>query len=75
MGRLENIVERNRQPFRLKGSRALLIRGLFLLLILAMFLFTDWGKQPEDHRPGINVVPAKDPAVRGVKLYQVPATK
>jgi hypothetical protein len=75
VGRLDDIKDRNKNPFRLKGSRSLLIRGLFLLLILAMFLFTDWAKQPEDHRPGINVVPAKDPAVRGVKLYKVPPPK
>ncbi|MDQ3341236.1 MAG: hypothetical protein M4D80_39280 [Myxococcota bacterium] len=75
MGRLEDIKERNKQPFRLKGSRSLLIRGLFLLLILGLFLFSNLGKQPEDTRPGINVVPAKDPAVRDVKLYKVPAKK
>jgi hypothetical protein len=75
VGRLEDIKERNKQPFRLKGSRALFIRGLFLLLILGLFLFSDWATQPEDTRPGINIVPAKDPAVRGVKLYKVPAKK
>jgi hypothetical protein len=75
VGRLEDIKERNKQPFRLKGSRAMVIRGVFLLLILGLFLFSNWGKQPEDNRPGINVVPAKDPAVRGVKLYKVPAKK
>jgi hypothetical protein len=70
---LADIVARNKQPWRLQGSRSMLIRGVFLLLILALFLFSDWGKQPEDHRPGINVVPEKDRAVRGVKLYKVPA--
>lgn len=73
MGKLDDIVARNRQPFRLKGSRSLIVRGLFLLLILALFLFTDWGTQPEDNRPGVNVVPAKDPAVRDVKLWKAPA--
>lgn len=75
MGKLEDIVARNKQAFRLKGSRAMLIRGIFLLLILAFFLFTSWAKPPPDHRPGINVVPPKDPAVRDVKLYKAPAKK
>lgn len=75
MGRFEDIVARNRQPFRLQGSRAMLLRGLFLVLILGLFLFTKWAMPPVDKRPGINVVPEKDPAVRGVKLYKVPAKK
>jgi len=75
VGRLDNIAQRNKHPFKLVGSRGMVIRSLFLLLILALFLFTDWATQPEDHRPGINVVPAKDPAVRGVKLYKVPPKK
>ena len=75
MGRFEDIVQRNKQPFRLQGSRAMLIRGVFLLVILSLFLFSRWATPPEDHRPGINVVPAKDPAVRGVKLYKVPQKK
>lgn len=75
MGRLENIAQRNKQPFRLQGSRAMLVRGVFLLVILGAFLFTRWASPPPDNRPGINVVPAKDPAVRDVKLYKVPAKK
>ena len=73
MSRLADIVARNKQPFRLKGSRAMVLRGLFLLLILALFLFTSWAKPPPDKRPGIHVVPTKDPAVRDVKLYRPPA--
>jgi len=72
VGKLEDIVARNQQSFRLKGSRAMLLRGLFLLLILGLFLFTKWAMPPKDDRPGINVVPEKDRAVRGVKLYKVP---
>ena len=75
MGRLDEIVARNKQPFRLKGTRAMVIRGVFLLLILALFLFTSWAKPPPDTRPGINVVPDKNPAVRDVKLYRQPAKK
>ena len=73
MGRLDNIAQRNKHPFRLKGSRAMIIRGLFLVLILALFLFTSWAKPPPDNRPGINVVPAKpEKAVHGVKLWKAP---
>ena len=77
MGRLDNIVQRNKQPFRLKGSRGMLVRGLFLLLILALFLFSSWAKPPPDNRPGINVVPSppqppKEKAVHGVKLWKAP---
>ena len=72
MGRLDNIAQRNKHPFRLKGSRGLIVRGLFLLLILALFLFTSWAKPPPDTRPGINVVPSKDKAVHGVKLWKAP---
>lgn len=74
MGRLENIAQRNKQPFRLKGSRSMLVRGIFLLLILALFLFTRWATPPEDKRPGINVVPtpSKDRAVHDVKLWKAP---
>jgi hypothetical protein len=75
VGRLDEIVARNKQPFRLKGTRSLLVRGLFLLLILGLFLFTSWGTPPPDTRPGINVVVPKDPAVRDVKLYRAPAKK
>jgi hypothetical protein len=75
VGRFDEIIARNKQPFRLKGTRALLIRGFFLLLILVLFLFTSWATPPEDHRPGINVVPtpAKEKAVHDVKLYRAPA--
>ena len=72
MGRLEDIALRNKQPFRLKGSRSMLIRGVFLLLILALFLFSSWATPPEDTRPGINVVPSKDRAVHDVKLRPAP---
>jgi hypothetical protein len=72
VGKLEDIVARNKQPFRLQGSRAMILRGVFLLLILAFFLFTSWAKPPPDDRPGINVIVPKDPAVRDVKLYRSP---
>ena len=75
MSRLDNIVARNKQPFRLPSSRGMLIRGIFLLLILGAFLFTKWGTPPEDKRPGINVVPGPAKDVRGVKLYRAPAKK
>jgi hypothetical protein len=75
VGRFDEIVARNQKPFRLASSRGMIVRGIFLLLILALFLFTSWGTPPEDKRPGINVVPGPQDAkpVRGVKLYRAPA--
>jgi hypothetical protein len=75
VGKLEEIVARNKQPFRLQGTRSMIVRGVFLLLILALFLFTSWASPPPDHRPGINVTVPKDPAVRDVKLYRAPPAK
>lgn len=78
MGRFDNIIARNRKPFRLPSSRGMLIRGVFILLILGAFLFTKWGTPPEDKRPGINVVPGpqdQPKSVPGVKLYRAPANK
>jgi len=72
VGRLENITQRNRHPWKLKGIRGIVV-PVFVLVILVMMMFTDWGSPPPDTRPGINIVPAKDGAVRGVKLYRAPS--
>lgn len=58
MGRLDDILERNRNP---KGSRERWIWsmaiGLFLILILILTVFTDLGRHPEDVRP-VDVAPS-----------------
>lgn len=73
MGRLDNIAARNQRPWRLKGTVAFGLRSIFLLVILGGLIFTDCAKAPDDDRPGIHVMPAKDPAVRDVKLWSPPA--
>lgn len=75
MGRLDNIVQRNKHPWRLRGTLSFGLRSVFLLVILGLLIFTDWALSPDDDRPGINVVPEKDPAVRDVKLWKPPAQR
>jgi hypothetical protein len=75
VGRLENIAQRNKHPWKLKGTLAFGVRSVFLLVIIGMMIFSDCGRAPEDHRPGINVVPARDPGVRDVKLWKQPTKK
>jgi hypothetical protein len=43
VGRLENIIARNRRPHGLRASVGLLWRGLLLLFLLALLIFTDWA--------------------------------
>jgi hypothetical protein len=76
VGRLEDIIARNRRPHGLRVSFGLLWRGLFLLFILALLLFTDWAL-PEEARQ----VPAArppDPGERrldGVPVLRAPAPR
>ena len=73
MGRLDNIVQRNKHPWKLRGVLSFGARSVFLIVILGLLIFTDWALSPPDNRPGINIVPPKDPAVRDVKLWSPPA--
>lgn len=43
MGRLENIIARNRRPVGFRATVGMVWRGLFILLILGLLLFTDWA--------------------------------
>ena len=43
MGRLENIIARNRRPHGLRATWGMLWRGLIILFILGLMIFTDWG--------------------------------
>lgn len=47
MGRLEDIIERNRKPPRRRERFELGLRSLFLLVILGLLLFTDWALSPD----------------------------
>ena len=68
MGRLDDIIRRNKHPKRF-GERLTVGIGLalFLLLILFLMVFTDLGKRPDDQPP------PKDDRVRDIKLYRPPA--
>ncbi len=68
MGRLEDIVHRNKHPKRFGERLTVGIGlGLFVLLVLAMMMFTDWGERPADPPPA----PA-EPRVHDIKLYTPP---
>ena len=48
MGRLDNIIARNRRPNRLHERLTVsLVLGVIVLLILALAVFTDLGMPPE----------------------------
>ncbi len=47
MGRLEDIIERNRNPKRNRERLTVsIVMGLFVLLILVLMVFTDLGARP-----------------------------
>lgn len=77
MGRLEDIIARNRQPRGVRATASMLWRGAVLLLILGLMMFTDWGI-PDD--PGGASPPAERPAaepaerrLEGVPVLRSPA--
>ena len=43
VGRLENIIARNSRLHGFRPSYGMILRGVFLLFILAALLFTDWA--------------------------------
>lgn len=48
MGRLENIAARNRKGLGFRAKVGFLWRGLLILFILGMWIFTDWGVPDEE---------------------------
>jgi hypothetical protein len=75
VSRLDEIAKRNQHPWKLKGMLSFGLRSLFLLLILALLIFTTWAIPPKDDRPGVNVIPSpppKEKRVDGVKLWSPP---
>ncbi len=63
MGRLENIIARNRRPNRPRERLVVsLAFGAIVLLILALMVFTDLGLPPEPPRAG---EPPAGPAAPG----------
>ena len=57
MGRLEDIIERNQNPYKDRRKLAFGFRGVLILLILGLLLFTNHGLSPDDPR-----VSGKQPA-------------
>jgi hypothetical protein len=75
VGRLDDIANRNKRPWKLKNVLSFGLRSLFLLIILALLIFTKWAIPPKDDRPGINVIPPpppKEKRIDGVKLWTPP---
>lgn len=80
MGRLENIIARNRHPKRF-GERLSVGLGLalFLLVIIFLVVFTDLGLPPElrdappaTERPAHESPPTPERRVDDVRLYTAP---
>lgn len=69
MGRLENIIERNRHPGGKRDRISVGLTGIVLLVVVVLLVFTalDWGPATPD------TPPAAEPAstrVHGIKLYR-----
>lgn len=77
VGRLDNIIARNRRPNRLHERLIVsLVLGLIVIVILALAVFTDLGLPPEARdAPGTPGAPAADRGKRvdGVLLRVPPA--
>jgi hypothetical protein len=77
VGRLENIIERNRHPGRHRKRKGLVGIGLATLVVfvaLILLIFTDLANPPEAAKPA--ETPAVKPdAVRGVPLWREPKKK
>jgi hypothetical protein len=51
VGRLENIIARNRRPHGLRATIGMVWRGVLLLLLLAALIFTDWALTDDAGEP------------------------
>jgi hypothetical protein len=67
VGRLDNIIARNRRPNRMHERMVVsLVFGAIVLLILALAVFTDLGAPPEP--PGAQGPPRAPAADRGKRV-------
>ena len=69
MGRLEQIIERNKHPGRHRKMKVpyRMMISLLVLVVLILAIFTDLGRPPQDPAP------ARDHSrVEGVQLRKVP---
>lgn len=73
MGRLEEIVARNKRPHGVRATVGMLWRGMFILLILGLMIFTDWALTDDPDVPQ-----PRDPGehrIEGVPLRRAPAQR
>jgi hypothetical protein len=78
MGRLENIIARNRRPNQLRERVIVTLGfGAIVLLILALMVFTDLGLPPDAGTPAAPAAPAarahRGKHVDGILLRTPPA--
>ena len=71
MGRLENIIERNKNPGKSRTRKGIGIgfAMLVVFVVLILLIFTDLANPPEDAKPAAPSPTAKPDGVRGVKLW------
>lgn len=72
MGRLENIVERNKNPRKFSKNRFPLGIGvaLFVFIIIVLMVFTDLDESPTSQEPATPAPAASDEKrIPGVLLY------
>ncbi len=72
MGRLENIVERNKHPRRhgRKGVTMGMLLALFVFVILVLIIFTDFDESPVKPAPPAAETPSGEKRVDGVLMYR-----
>jgi hypothetical protein len=73
MGRLEEIVERNKHPGKTAKNRFPLGVGvaIFVLVILVLWIFTDLDESPDAPKDDVPAAaPSHDHHVNGVMLYR-----
>jgi hypothetical protein len=72
VGRLDNIVSRNKRGRPKEKTVVSLVIGFAILLILALAVFTDLGKPPMPDKPSVQPPPSHDHHVNDIKLWRPP---
>ncbi|HEY5923559.1 MAG TPA: hypothetical protein VIV11_17885 [Kofleriaceae bacterium] len=75
MGRLDDIIDRNKHPARHRKMRfpVAIMLSAFVLLVLILMIFTDLGMTPTPAPPPPD--PSDEKRVDGVLLYRAPAVR
>jgi hypothetical protein len=71
VGRLENIIARNRRPHGFRATVGMVWRGVLLLLLLGALIFTDWALTGDAGEPSS----ARPPAPGERRLDGVPVLR